>query len=731
MQRFLQNLPQPHLLVMGGVLAAALLFRIWDPQAIAGLRFVVFDTYQRLAPRQVDPNYPVRIVDVDEASLAKVGQWPWPRTKLAQIIERLAADGAKVVALDLILAEPDRLSPASFADLFAEQSDLAPLTEKARALPSNDQRLAEVMTDAPVVLGVSGLGVGKPVTEKPRASYVAAGDDPKLFVPDFPNATPLLSVLAKEARGLGAVNWLPAYDQVVRGVPTLIRLGDTLFPGLALEALRVAGGHSTITLKSSGGSGVSAFGQKTGVERVKVGRTILETRGNGELLLRFSTSDPKRYLPAHTILSGTHDSRDVIGRLILIGSSATGLMDLRATPLEASVPGVEVHAQALEQMLDGSYLRRPAYATGLELSFLAFVGLLVAWLIRRYGPLTAAFIGAGAIVAITGVSWAAYANAGVLFDPVFPSLSVLAVYLAGSLFSYVKSEADKNRVRSAFGHYVAPQLVEELAENHDKLKLGGEMREVTLLFSDVRGFSKISERLSAEDLIQFVNALFTPLSDIILEERGTIDKFMGDAVMAFWNAPVADDAHARQACITALRMMDALDGLNADWAQEAQANGDTFEPVRIGIGLNTGDCCVGNVGSPQRFDYSLLGDPVNTAARLESETKPFGVPIIVGERTAELVEGFAFLPIGAIKLKGKDNLESVFALLGDEAVKNRGAFKTLLKSQTALLAALKRKDAKAARTHLKTCTDVNWPGLTALYDYYNSEVGSLKTSAAS
>ncbi len=729
MQRLFRQLPPPHLIVMGAILAAALLFRIWDPQAIAGLRFVVFDSYQRLAPRTVDPAYRVRIVDIDEASLAKVGQWPWPRTKMAEIITRLKSDGAKVVALDLILAEPDRLSPSAFAELFAEQSELAPLTAKARALPSNDQRLGAVLNGAPVVLGVSGLGVGKPVTQKPKASFVAAGDDPKLFVPGFANATPLLTVLVKEAAGLGAVNWLPAHDQVVRSVPTLVMLGETLYPALALEALRVAGGHSTVAIKSSGGSGVSAFGQKTGVEQIKVGPTILETKGNGELWLRFSRSDPKRYIPAHTILSGSHAPGDVKDRLIFIGSSATGLMDLRATPLEASVPGVEIHAQALEQMLDGSYLRRPAYATGLELSFLALVGLLVAWLIRRYGPLTAALIGTGALLAIAGLSWTAYANSGVLFDPVYPSLSVLAVYLAGSLFSYVKSEADKNRVRSAFGHYVAPQLVEELAENHDKLKLGGEMREVTLLFSDVRGFSKISERLDAEDLIQFVNALFTPLSDIILQERGTIDKFMGDAVMAFWNAPVLDDAHARQACVTALRMIDELGRLNVAWRKEAEANGEPFHPVRIGIGLNTGDCCVGNVGSPQRFDYSLLGDPVNTASRLESETKGYGVPIIVGVRTAELVEGFAFLPIGAIKLKGKDNLQSVFALLGDEAMKRRSAFQDLAKHQAALLQALDRKDLTSAQTHFKTCKDINWPGLDALYAHYEAEITALKRAA--
>lgn len=714
--------PPNHLLVMGAVLAAALLFRIWDPQAIAGLRLVVFDTYQRISPRIVDPGYPVRIIDVDEVSLAKVGQWPWPRTKLGEIIQRADAAGAKVIALDLILAEPDRLSPSAFAELLESESDDAALVERVRALPSNDDRLAAAITTAPVVLGISGLAQGGNAVGKPKSSFVAAGDDPNQFVPGFASATHVLPVLEKHASGLGAVNWVPAHDQVVRSVPTLVTLAGTLYPALAIEALRIANAQSTITIKASGGSGVSAFGQKTGIELIRVADRVLETKGNGELWLRFSRSDSNRYLPAHKILSGDFDKQDVAGRYILIGSSATGLMDLRATPLEASVPGVEVHAQALEQMLAGTFLTRPAYATGAELGFLALVGALLAWLIRRYGPLTAALIGLGAVIAITGVSWTAYANSGVLFDPVYPSLAAVTVYLAGSLFSYVKSEADKNRVRSAFGHYVAPQLVEELAENHDKLKLGGEMREVTLLFSDVRGFSKISERLDAEELIQFVNALFTPLSDIILEERGTIDKFMGDAVMAFWNAPVLDDAHAAQACTTALRMMQSLDELNGQWHRDALLRNETFEPVRIGIGLNTGACCVGNVGSPQRFDYSLLGDPVNTAARLESETKGFGVPIIVGERTAELAEGFAFLPIGSIKLKGKDNPESVFALLGDSTVAKAQKFQTLLKAQVALLAALQEQNEKATQTHLDACKDIAWPGLENLYALYQRKL---------
>ncbi len=238
---------------------------------------------------------------------------------------------------------------------------------------------------------------------------------------------------------------------------------------------------------------------------------------------------------------------------------------------------------------------------------------------------------------------------------------MLAVYLAGSLTNYVRAEADRARIRSAFGHYVSPAVVEELAGNPERLKLGGETREVTLLFADIRGFSRLSEGMDAEELVGFVNTLFTPLADEILAHRGTIDKFMGDAVMAFWNAPLSDPRHARRACDTALAMQRIIFAMNA-------ARGAGAAPVRLGIGINTGPCVVGNVGSPQRFDYSVLGDVVNTASRIEEMTKTFGVPIIIGGKTAAAAGPLAFVEIGNATLRGKDRGEKLFALVGDEAV---------------------------------------------------------------
>ena len=707
--------PSIHLLLTVALLAAAVLFRVADPWPIARLRLSVFDTYLDLAPRPPDPKLPVRIVDIDEASLARVGQWPWPRTHMARIIDNLKQAGARTITLDIILAEPDRLSPAAFAKLFAAEPALAPMVEAAGSLPSNDERLAAAIGLAPVVLGFAGdAGSGKP--PPPRASFAFAGDDPQAFVPRFPGAVSSLAALNARAPGIGAVNWVPFRDQIIRRVPLLVSAAGTLYPSLPLEALRLALGETTIFVRASGGSGITAFGQRTGIESVRVGKTVLPTDADGELWLRLARADPRRYLSAFKILEGGFDPAEVAGRDIFLGTSAVGLLDLRATPLQSAVPGVEIHAQALEQMLSGDHLYRPAYATGAELVFLLLVGALVAWLIPRYGALIAAAIGLSAILAVFAGSWAAYAQGGLLFDPVYPALAILLLYLATSLNSYVATETDRNRVRAAFSHYVAAPLVEELARNRDKLKLGGETREVSVLFADVRGFTKISEGMSAEALIRFLNRLFTPLSDVILAERGTIDKFMGDAVMAFWNAPLIDAAHARNACIAALRMQAELAKLNALWAAESANRGESPSPVRLGIGLNTGECCVGNVGSPQRFDYSILGDVVNVASRLQEATKTYGVPIIAGERTAQSAQALAFLEIAAVKVRGKERPERLFALVGDESVAASDRFAQLKKAFTDLRAAAENGDADAIQEARGRCRALDWPALEPLFD---------------
>jgi adenylate cyclase len=704
-------------LLTAGVIALAVTLRIADPDPVARLRLSVFDTFLRASPRVADPNLPVRIVAVDEASLAKLGQWPWPRSDLAVIVDRLAAAGAKTISFDMILAEPDRMSPKELARQTQSRPELKPIISELEALPSNDARFAASIAKAPVILGLAGDSISSGALPKPPVRLATAGDEPKQFVHAFPGGVASLPMFWDGASGQGSVNWLPSSDQIVRRVPLLLSIGDALYPSLPLEALRVANGANTLFVRSSGGSGVLSFGERTGIDTIRVGETVLPSDAQGELWLNLAAPDPRRYISAYKVVDGTFDPKEVAGRHILIGASATGLLDLRATALQASVPGVEVHAQALEQMLSGQHLVRPALATGAELLFLVASGLGVASLIRRAGAVLAAVTAFAAILIVGGASWFLFRQAGYLFDPVYPSLALIAVYLTGSLLTYVKTETDRARIRNAFGHYVAAPVIDELARDPTKLKLGGETREVTLLFADVRGFSKLSEGMDAETLVRFVNRLFTPLAEVILDKRGTIDKFMGDAVMAFWNAPVSDPQHAKTACRAALAMQERLARHNREAV--AEAPGGSARNVRIGIGLNTGPCCVGNVGSPQQFNYSVLGDVVNTASRIEGTTKIYGVPIIAGEGTANKADGFAFLEIETpALLRGKERPERLFALLGDEATATSIRFGELKARYGELCAAMRAGDAAETSRRIDACRALGWPEIKGLLDHY-------------
>ncbi len=710
------------LLIAAALLAGCVALRVADPEPVARLRLSVFDSFLRSAPRAVDPSFPVRIVAIDEASLARVGQWPWPRDRLAEIVKKLVAAGAASITFDMVFAEPDRLSPDELARSLADRPGQSTLAAELATLPSNDAQFAAAIVAAPVVLGVAGSESGAHEIARYPGAISFAGDDPAGFVHAFARGVGNIPVLTKSAHGIGAVNWLPESDQVVRRIPLVVSVAGVLYPSLALEAFRVGTGQSTIFIKSSGGSGLSAFGQKTGIESIRVGETILPSDGHGELWLKFARSDTRRTISALSVLDGTFDPADIKSRHVIIGATATGLLDLRATPLEAAVPGVEVHAQALEQILAGVHLVRPAYAAGAEIAFLLVVGALVAWLIGRSGALVAAGVGLAAIALVVAGSWFAYSESGLLFDPVYPSLSIALLYLGVSLTSYLKSEIERAEIRSAFGHYVSAPLVEELARNRDKLKLGGETREVTLLFADVRGFSKISEGMRAEELIGFVNRLFTPLTDEILNHRGTIDKFMGDAVMAFWNAPLPDPAHAVNACRTALAMLDALARLNAELEAESRTVGKSCIPVRMGIGLTTVEGDVGNVGSPQRFDYSVLGDVVNVAARFEEATKTYSADVIVGERTAAEAPEFAMLELGTVTPRGKDRPEIIFALLGDETYAAQEHFRGWEMAHVAFLSARNEHDIGRTEQAIGDCLRFATGGMA---DYYRKSTAGL------
>ena len=485
----------------------------------------------------------------------------------------------------------------------------------------------------------------------------------------------------------------------------------------------VQGGRPSYQIKTAGASGEVSFGARTGITLVKIGQYIVPTDQHGRMWLHFTGPVPERFIPIWRVFEPDFPREMVDGFIVLVGTSAAGLKDQRPTPLNPVAAGVEVHAQAIEQMLFGEFLERPDWAPGAEILYLLVVGLLLIFLLPWVGALWCAVIGGAAALGAFGFSWYAYDQLKWLFDPVYPAIYVLFVYLVESLVSFVRTEAEKNQVRGAFGRYMSPALVEQLAKNPEKLQLGGEMKDMTLLFCDVRGFTSISElyKSDPQGLTSLINRFLTPTTDIILASLGTIDKYMGDCIMAFWNAPLDDDDHAGHACSSALAMMDCIVDLNVTLKAEAEAEDKRFIPINVGIGLNSGECCVGNMGSEQRFDYSVLGDAVNLASRLEGQSKTYGVGIVIGETTHQRAPDYATIELDLIKVKGKEEAVRIFALMGEPEKCEDVGFQALAERHAAMLAAYRGQRWAEARELSKECRQLDG-NISSLYDLYDERI---------
>ena len=674
------------------MIAVALLLRVSVP-AIEEAQLRVFDGYQRLSPRIYEP-VPVRFVDLDDESLARIGQWPWPRTFVAELIARLANAGAAVVVFDIVFAEPDRTSPSQILPLWPDTPEVLALRATSDALPDHDAILADVIAQANVVTGFVLTPEATGALPIQKGSFAFAGDDPLPFLPAFGGAITNLPQLSEGAAGNGTFNLIAERDGTIRRIPLFLRVGETIYPSLSIEALRVAQGARTFILKSSGANLEASFGQNTGLNNVKVGNIEIPVDANGRMWIHFTEEAPERRLPAWRVFEADFDPAEVEGMIIFVGTSAAGLKDLRTTPLNPAAAGVEIHVQAVEQALLGHFLQRPDWADGAEIVFMVALGLLLVLMLPQLGALWSAFVGIAGIAAAVGASWTLFKGQLWLLDPIYPSLVVLLVYLAGSLLNFLRTEREKHQVRTAFGQYLSPALVEQLAKDPDRLVLGGEMRDMTLLFCDIRGFTAISERYKRDPqgLTKLINNFLSPMTDLILERRGTIDKYMGDCIMAFWNAPLDDPDHAAHACDSALAMSAALGGLNHARKAEAEAAGRPHDEIKIGIGLNSGECCVGNMGSHSRFDYSVLGDAVNLAARLEGQSKQYGVGIVIGQETVNRAPDIAALELDLIAVKGKTEAVHIYALLGGAGQRDSLAFRRLQEQHKKMLSAYRAEN---------------------------------------
>lgn len=680
--------------------AVTFTFAVAPAPQVEQVEEAVFDQYQRWRPRpyrqpdpddpgQLLPPPPVLVIDIDEASLAELGQWPWPRYFMAEMVWRLTDAGAATVAFDVLFSEPDRTSPAEQARAYARFGELyAGAVEAFEGLNAatpidHDAIFADAITRNPVVLAASGTNA--PLDDRlphapPGSGYSISGPtlDLRAAVSHYEGAITNLPALSAGAKGLGIISLAEDTGTMVRRVPLLFGIGDAAFPypALAIEALRVAQGANSHIVKTSMGSGQTELGAVPSMVSVQTGGAVVPVDALGEMRVRYSGANAARVLSATDILRPEGLSPEVAariaGKIVFVGSSAAALFDIRRTPLDDKLAGVHVHAEIVEQIIAQDFLSRPTEAEGIENVVMVLGGALVILLIAYNLP----FIGLAALVAllaaIVGGSWYAFSMESTLVSPVGPALGVALPHLIVSGYKYFRSERGRREVTRQFEHFVSPEVIEDIIEDPERyLTPGGAQRELSIMFLDVRRFSTITETMAPQEVITFINELLTPLTDVIIDHEGTIDKYMGDAVMAFWNAPRETEAHEIKAVRTILAFHPVMTRLNASFAARG------LPGVDIGIGVNTGECSVGNMGSLKRLAYSCVGDAVNLASRIEGQTKAYGVGNLVGSKTAAGAPGYAMLEIDSVAVKGRTQPETLHTVVGGPEIAEDPVFQIL------------------------------------------------------
>ncbi|MHB1013960.1 MAG: CHASE2 domain-containing protein [Desulfurivibrionaceae bacterium] len=607
----------------------------------------------------VKPTQPIVIVDIDEKSLRAVGQWPWPRNTVAKMIRNLGAGGARVIGLDIVFAEADRTSPKNFVD---ELQPLLPVPLPPKTLAElktkesldHDIALGKALAATPSVLGyvfqTQDDGLKDEALPPPFLSGITRlvpSNAPYEQLPLFRAYRAIDNIMSiNRGQSEGFFNVFPDAAGTVRKVPLFMMMDGVPYPSLALEMARIGNRvqETAIHVIPQGDTG------SRDIIGVELGSAFIPTDEKGQITVNFrGPSHTYPYLSAVDILEGRGLER-VRGKFVLIGTSAAGLLDLRATPFSNIYPGVEVHATIIDNILTGDPFTYDIFTEIGTVYLLVVIGGLGLTALLAYASPWIGGLGSLLLVTLTLVgNYLFFFSHNQLLGLSYPLLTILAIFLVVTLFNYFFESQKKRFISTAFGHYVSPQIVHQLMEHPERLSLRGEQKNLTVLFSDIRGFTTISEKMTSEELGRFMNEYLTAMSGIVLEDKGTVDKFIGDAIMAIWGAPLEDNDHAANCVRAAFRMMKKLEILRADWEKRG------LPGVDIRIGINTGVMSVGNFGSDQRFDYTVMGDNVNLASRLEGSNKTYGTNIIISEYTrAALGEGFYCRFLDLVRVKGKE-----------------------------------------------------------------------------
>ncbi|MGI9302018.1 MAG: CHASE2 domain-containing protein [Gammaproteobacteria bacterium] len=618
-------------------------------------------------PNSIDER--IVIVDIDERSLAEVGRWPWGRDDLARLVTNLFDEyQVRLVAFDVVFAEPDKSSGLEVLRELANgplQHDAAFLSEFAALEPKleNDLIFAEAMRGKDVILGY----YFKDSSPQDAASSTGLLPPPVLDLTETVNQKiPFVSakgyganlaLLQENALAAGFFdNPLVDHDGIFRRVPLLQTFGDKLHESLSLAVTRTLLDRPIeLIIEEDFRQGENYFE----IEGIRLGEVVVPVDREAAALVPYrgpQYSFP--YVPAVDVLHAVTDNDVLRDAIVMVGTTAPGLLDLRSTPVQHAYAGVEVHANLVSGMLDDRIKQRPAYVLGYEFVVLIAVGLLMTLLIPLMSPAWSFVTTLIILIVVTALTVLAWTRGNLVLPLATPLLLTLTLFVFDAAYGYFLETRGKRQLAKLFGQYVPPELVDEMSAAPEEFSLAGESREMTVLFADVRGFTAISEGLEPRQLTQLMNEFLTPMTRVIHRHRGTIDKYMGDAIMAFWGAPLSDPEHPRHALQTAISMIEELVTIQQEFAQKK------WPPLRIGIGINSGTMSVGNMGSQFRMAYTVMGDAVNLGSRLEGLTKEYGVPIIVSESVKAAADEYVFVELDKVKVMGKDRPVSIYEPLG-------------------------------------------------------------------
>lgn len=635
----------------------------WQIPLVSLVDAYLYDARLRLsAPGTVDDR--IVVIDIDEKSLAEEGRWPWNRERVSLLVRQLTDHyQVSVVGFDVVFAEPDessglkvleKLAKQEFRENKAYHDALKTLRQKL----DYDQRFAETLKGRPVVLGYyfSDQEGARKNGALPSPLFSAADfRDRPIAITHWKAFGANLPAFQAVAAGAGHFNPLVDFDGISRRVPLLVEHEGNYYESLSLAILRLKLGNAAIR------PGFPS--EQSAMEWIDVNTadTSLRIPVDEQVAALIPYRGPERsfpYLSAVDVLRGKVDHKMLQGRIAIVGTSAPGLMDLRATPVGATYPGVEIHANLVAGMLDGKIKQKPSYVLGIEVLQILFFGGVLVFLLPLLSPLRASFLALGSVVAVCLLNYVFWVSAGMVVPFASVFLLALLLYAMDAAWGYFVESRTKRQFTDLFGQYVPPELVDEMAKNPETYSMEGKKEELTVLFSDVRGFTTISEGLDPGELAQLMNAYLGKMTQVIRNRRGTLDKYIGDAIMAFWGAPVSHSEHARAAVLTALDMQRALRELDEPF----HARG--WPALHIGVGINSGSMTVGDMGSSIRKAYTVMGDAVNLASRLEGITKQYGVGILVGEATKSLVKDVVFREIDRVRVKGKDEPVGIYEPLG-------------------------------------------------------------------